>query len=103
MGGGLWRMFAKLSHARDQKVAMMRDEYLRFCERDRKAFRDWVDRLAVAGAYPEDLPGHLSALVQFPVQADQRYEVVEATPQTLSKAFAAWDAGKEYIHKGLEF
>lgn|GEM_PF-3607520 len=101
---GFWRVIAKLSQQRDQSTALMRDEYLRLDARDRRLFREWVDALASAGGFPVGVGANVRVLVHLDIQSGSNEpETVAVSPQTLAKAFAAWDRGKEYIHTAAEF
>lgn len=103
-GGGFWRVIAKLSQQRDQSTALMREEYLRLDEDDRRVFREWLEALASAGGFPVGVGANVRVQVHLDIQFDAKEpESVAVSPRTLAKAMAAWDRGEEYVHSVAEF
>lgn len=103
-GGGLWRVFAKLTHRRDQIISQVRKEYFRLDPKAKQAFRAWLEKLALAGKDPVYETGlNMSLLVHLEVEGLQETEQVTVSPQTLLKALTAWDSGEEYIPGPLDF
>lgn len=100
---GFWRVVAKLSQQRDQNTAQMRDEYLRLDEKNRRVFREWVDRLVSAGGLPVGLGVNVLFTIHLETQGVNEMESVAVCPRTLAKAMAAWDRGEDYVHNLLEF
>jgi hypothetical protein len=82
----------------------MRDEYLRLDEKSRRVFREWVDRLALAGGVPAGLGANVWVKVHLDMQSGSNEpESAAVSPHTLAKAMAAWDQREEYLHSAAEF
>ncbi|MBN1912692.1 MAG: hypothetical protein JW818_23420 [Pirellulales bacterium] len=101
---GFWRVVAKVTQERDQSIALVRDEYMRLDATNRHRFREWVDMIASAGGFPVGIGANVSVQIHVDAQSGPNEpEMVSVSPRTLSRAFASWDRGEEYVHSAAEF
>jgi hypothetical protein len=104
MDNDFWKVFVKITQEQEQTTAQIRDEYLRLSDKARRALREWVDRLALAGEAPVRECGvNMGIQIYLQVQGLQEMERVAVSPKTLAKALAASDQGEEYVHTSIEF
>jgi hypothetical protein len=99
--GGLESLEARLTAPTDQKLAHIRDEYLKVGKEGQQALRQWVEQLVSAN--PEPLGAdHIFATAQVKLfmhdgDGSEPGPHIIVSPETLLEAIRAWDQGQEYL------